>query len=183
MKLHSAQTAETHLQIVENYKKRLSVLEHQDDKDEEENEAPFERSFLHNAIYLHTLWFEQLTATKEKSSSPLLEEILEQRESDLPTFEEWMNTFAHDAKPNGWAIWGWSYSLKTFVGFPIRSHDEKIPLGVAPILVIDCWEHSYTEDYGTSFDEYLQDFWAQLNWTVIETRHHELAGMLGYNIK
>jgi Fe-Mn family superoxide dismutase len=179
MKLHSADTAKMHREILEDYKERLAELEQMDN---EEQEEPFERSYLHNAIHLHTLWFEQLEGG-EKTESPLLEEILERRDSDLGTFETWMSDFAWAAQPHGWAVWGWSYPLKTFVGFPIRNHDDSIPLGVTPILVIDCWEHSYVPDFGNDFESYLQQFWVSLNYHCLESRHQELAQLLGFDIK
>lgn len=182
MKLHTKTTEQRHVQLHESYKERLAEVEKDDKNDEVEVHAPFERTFLHNAIYLHNLWFEQLQ-DNEESESPLLNEILERRESDLGTFQTWLNLFAQDAQPNGWAVWGWSYPLKTFVGFPIKGHDNNIPLGITPILVIDCWEHSYIEDYGLDFEEYLSNFWHELNWQVIESRHQELAAILGFNIK
>jgi len=181
MALNTADTIKIHTELYENYKERLEELEKAKD---EEQEEPFERSFLHNAIYLHRLWFEQIEgASEELKSSPLLDEILKRRDSDLATFKEWMNGFAEAAKPHGWAIWGWAHSLKTFVGFPIRGHDDAIPLGVTPMLVIDCWEHSYLMDFGLDFDEYLSMVWNSINWDVIEQRHHELAGLFGYGVK
>ncbi len=180
MKLHSPETIKVHEEIVNGYKDRLATLEKED---ADEQEEPFERSFIYNAIYLHTLWFEQLEGNKDRTSSPLLEEILNRRESDIGTFEDWINGFAKDAQPNGWAIWGWSYPLKTFVGFPIRSHDDGIPIGVTPLLVIDCWEHAYLNDFGTDFDSYLEEFWRNVNYEVIERRHQEMATTLGFNVK
>jgi len=182
MRLHSARTEELHKDLLENYKKRLGEIEDFDNEEEEKNTS-FERTFLHNAIYLHTLWFEQLDGSLEHTESPLLEEILDRRETSLDKFIKWMSSFARDAKPYGWAVWGWSYAEKTFVGFPITGHDTSVPLGIAPILVVDCWEHSYMEDYGLEFDEYLDQFWREINWEVIETRHQELAQLFGFNIK
>jgi Fe-Mn family superoxide dismutase len=181
MALNTPETQNIHQELYQNYKERLEELEKAKD---EEQEEPFERSFLHNAIYLHRLWFEQLEGRAEdKISSPLLDEILSRRESDLPTFKRWMNEFALAAKPNGWAIWGWAHSLKTFVGFPMRGHDESVPLGVTPMLVIDCWEHSWLSDFNLEFDEYLDAVWNNINWDVIEQRHHDLAGLFGYGVK
>ena len=181
MALHEADTQKIHQEIFENYKERLEKL---DSDENEEQEEPFERSFLHNAIYLHRLWFEQLEGqSDDNTSSPLLDEILKRRDSDLATFKTWLNEFAEIAKPNGWAVWGWANSLKTFVGFPIRGHDESVPLGVTPLLIIDCWEHSWIRDFDLDFDAYLDKFWQSLNWEVIEQRHHELAGLFGYGVK
>jgi Fe-Mn family superoxide dismutase len=183
MGLNSQETKKIHVELFEGYKQRLELLEKGSD-DDEEQEEPFERSFLHNAIYLHRLWFEQLEGrSEEMKSSPLLDEILERRDSDLSTFKTWMNEFAQAASPGGWAVWGWAHSLKTFVGFPIRSHDEAVPLGVTPLLVIDCWEHACIMDFGLDFDSYLDMVWAEMNWEAIEQRHQELAGMFGYGVK
>ncbi len=181
MELHTDETQKVHTKLFEDYKTRLEELEKMED---EEKEEPFERSLLHNAIYLHRLWFEQLEGRSEDmDSSPLLDEILSRRDSDLGTFQEWMNDFAHAAKPNGWAVWGWAQSLKTFVGFPLRGHDDSVPLGVIPLIVIDCWEHAWLADFELEFDQYLSEFWASMNWDVIEQRHHELAGLFGYGVK
>jgi len=182
MRIHSEETAKIHQELHENYRRRLQALE-EDDVNDEEQEEPFERSFLHNAILLHNLWFDQLSEPPVENESPLLKEILEQRDSDQNTFEEWMSDFAKQARPNGWAIWGWSYPQKTFVGFPMRGYDSDIPIGITPILVIDCWEHSYIYDFENDFDMYLVKFWRELNWQVIENRHKELSSLMGYDIK
>ena len=193
MRLHSAKTEEIHRDLFEQYKEKLEEIEQDADEGDTEREDSFTRSFLHNAIYLHNMWFEQLQADREagETDSPMLEDILERRESDINTFKEWMNKFAKEAQPHGWASWGWSNPLKTFVGFPIKGHDEFVPLGettkliqpARPILVIDCWEHSYMLDFGNDFEQYLEQFWRELDYNRVETRHQELAGLLGFDIK
>ena len=180
MRLHGSPTEKLHLELQQQYKDRLATLE---EKKDTEAEEPFERSFLHNAIYLHDLWFEQLSAGPDRTEAPLLVEILKRRDSDLGTFQQWINGFARAARPHGWAVWGWSHSLKTFVGFPVKSHDDKVPFGVHPILVVDCWEHSFIKDFDLDFDQYLDTFWRDLNWQTIENRHQELAYLLGFHIK
>lgn len=181
MAIHEPNTLKLHQELFEGYKKRLDEL---DKMKEEEQEEPFERSFLHNAIYLHRLWFEQFEGKPEEiNSSPLLDEILKRRESDMSTFKRWMNGFADAAQPNGWAVWGWAHSLKTFVGFPMRGHDESVPLGITPMIVIDCWEHSWFGDFDLDFNAYLEKVWSEINWDIIEQRHHELAGLFGYGVK
>lgn len=181
MMLHKSLTEKLHIDLVDGYKHRLHQIE---DTEREEKEEPFERSFLHNAILLHNMWFEQLEDHDTyNTGSPLLEEFLKRRESNLSTFQKWMNGFALNAKPNGWAIWAWSQPLKTFVGLPIKGHDVSVPVGILPLLVIDCWEHAYQIDYQNDFDSYLDQFWKDINWGVIESRHHELATLLGYGIK
>lgn len=183
MALHTTTTMTLHNEIYAGYKNRLDLLESKEDDVDNINDS-FERSFLHNAIYLHRLWFEQVASeAPDHKDSPLLNEILDNRGSNITKFKKWMDGFASDAMPNGWAIWGWAHSLKTFVGFPIKSHDISVPLGVFPLIVIDCWEHSWVADYSLEFDSYLNTFWNNLNWQVIEHRHQDLAKLFGYGIK
>jgi len=183
MALHSPETLKLHREIEESYKKRLGEIESMLEKNDDEKNTSFERTFLHNAIYLHNLWFEQVENISEKANeAPFLEEILKRRESDINTFIKWMNVFAYEAKPNGWALWGWSHSQQTFVGFPMKGHDQSVPLGVTPLLVIDCWEHSYIGDYGIEFQDYLDILWRDLNWQKIDARHTELAKTFGFDL-
>jgi superoxide dismutase len=177
---HSAKALDIHKKIFNEYKERLDYLE---GIDHEEKEEPFERTYLHNAIYLHNMWFEQMSEGNPSDKAQLFEEILERRESNIVTFEKWMNDFAEAARPNGWAVWGWSYAQKTFVGFPIRENDNGVPIGITPLIVIDCWEHSYIYDFENDFETYLAKFWKAVNWKVIEQRHTELAAMFGFQIK
>ncbi|KAK6201253.1 Manganese/iron superoxide dismutase [Scheffersomyces amazonensis] len=44
-----------------------------------------------------------------------------------------------------------------------------------PILAINCWDHAYIEDYGTTGKaEYLSNLWDCINWNVINKRIFQL---------
>lgn len=39
-----------------------------------------------------------------------------------------------------------------------------------PIFVLDMFEHSYALDYGSAHGKYIDAFFANLNWTVLDKR-------------
>ena len=40
--------------------------------------------------------------------------------------------------------------------------------GVTPLLTVDLWEHAYYIDYRNVRPEYLNGFWALVNWAFVE---------------
>ncbi len=50
-------------------------------------------------------------------------------------------------------------------------------IGLSPVLCIDVWEHAYVSDYQPSGKkQYIEDFFANLNWKVIEKNFEEAIG-------
>lgn len=53
-----------------------------------------------------------------------------------------------------------------------QDHENAIPVGVQPLLVVDVWEHAYVKDYGaTGRGKYVDALKPLLNWMVIEKRY------------
>ena len=43
-------------------------------------------------------------------------------------------------------------------------------IGCHPVIVLDCWEHSYYRDYLKNRPAYIRGMMKELNWNVIEDR-------------
>lgn len=53
-----------------------------------------------------------------------------------------------------------------------QDHENAIPVGVQPLLVVDVWEHAYVKDYGaTGRGKYVDALKPLLNWMVVEKRY------------
>lgn len=52
----------------------------------------------------------------------------------------------------------------------IDSHDQQVPAGMLPIIVIDMWEHSFYKDYLKDSKSYLLAMMKQFKWDIIEKR-------------
>ena len=52
----------------------------------------------------------------------------------------------------------------------IDLHSLNVMIGLLPIIVMDCWEHSYYRDYLKDRKTYVYGMMKELNWEVIENR-------------
>ncbi len=50
-------------------------------------------------------------------------------------------------------------------------HSQALAAGT-PIFVLDMFEHSYAIDYGSAHAKYIDAFFQNLNWGVLERRWH-----------
>jgi Fe-Mn family superoxide dismutase len=49
-------------------------------------------------------------------------------------------------------------------------HNTGIPFSSLPIIVVDCWEHSYYRDYLKDRRSYVFAMMKELKWSTIEDR-------------
>ena len=49
-------------------------------------------------------------------------------------------------------------------------HSQNVMIGMQPIIVVDCWEHSYYRDYLKDRKTYVFAMMKELDWNVIENR-------------
>ena len=91
-------------------------------------------------------------------------------EKDAP-FEMWLSGFKSLAMTRGvgWAVlWYDRKDKKLLASWVDEQHLGQLN-GCEMILALDMWEHSYVADYQPSGKkQYIEDFFANLNWEVIE---------------
>lgn len=126
--------------------------------------------FFHNAVFLHHLFFENISDVNSKVSMDSLSYM--KIAKDFGSFERWQKDFVMccNSSKNGWAILGYNMNLKRYMNIYIESHDSGLMLGLMPIIVIDCWEHSYYRDYLNNKKAYIYGMMKELNWEIIEKR-------------
>ena len=60
--------------------------------------------------------------------------------------------------------------MKKYVNTIVDLHSQNVMTGMLPIVVVDCWEHSYYKDYLSDRKTYIFAMMKELNWSVIESR-------------
>ena len=93
-------------------------------------------------------------------------------ERDFGTFDRWQEDFIGCALSarNGWAVTLYSTQLKRYINTIIDLHSQNVMIGMQPVIVLDCWEHSYYRDYLKDRKTYIYAMMKELNWDVIEQR-------------
>jgi Fe-Mn family superoxide dismutase len=58
----------------------------------------------------------------------------------------------------------------------VTLHQEGIPAGFKPLLVMDVWEHAFMRDYkATERQQYVEAFFRNIDWRLVERRLREEA--------
>ena len=100
-------------------------------------------------------------------------------ERDFGSFDNWQKDFVACALSarNGWAVTVYSFMLKRYINIVVDLHSLNVPIGCVPIIVLDCWEHSYYRDYLTDRKTYAYGMMKELNWKTIEERFQKAEKM------
>ena len=122
-------------------------------------------SFAIGGVKNHEIFFGHLGG---KGGAPLAK-TAELIARDFPSYDAWLADF----KASGLAARGWVWlaydhdlnMLTTVVG----DAQNTFPLwNATPILAMDVYEHAYWLDYGRLRAKYIEAFFANLDWAVVE---------------
>lgn len=116
----------------------------------------------------HEYYFSALEGGKKEISNGALKEKISE---DFGSFENWLSKFKLLAKTRGigWAILYYDKESNQLLNSWIDEQHLGHLTGLSPILALDMWEHSFVADYQPSGKgNYIEDFFENLNWEVIE---------------
>jgi Fe-Mn family superoxide dismutase len=122
-----------------------------------------------NGMRLHEYYFENLGGKKEIDKTG---KLLKRISDDFGGYEVWEKDFKATAAMRGigWAIlYQDPFSGKTINAW-INEHEAGHPAGCIPILMIDSFEHAFMIDYGLKRGDYIEAFFKNIDWKVVEGR-------------
>jgi Fe-Mn family superoxide dismutase len=97
------------------------------------------------------------------------------------SFEKFKNEFVDCAVNAGCCGWAWlvigpgrsvSVVATEKNQSPVMGHSSH---KVAPLLVIDLWEHAYHDRYKNDKHAYLNAIWRMINWTEVSQRYERFS--------
>jgi Fe-Mn family superoxide dismutase len=60
----------------------------------------------------------------------------------------------------------------------LSNHQDGVPAGVKPLLVMDVWGHAFMRDYpATEGGRYIEAFFRNVDWNVVDRRLGERAAI------
>ena len=181
----SDESVKQHIGLYEGYVKNFNAIsallpEYAQDSEKHAHalsELIRRRSFEFDGIRLHEHYFTQFEggASALPTSGPLFDALTKEYRS-AEHVVPYLASIGNMRGP-GWAILYWdpesSQFLAGFVGEQHQGHFATLPI----ILALDVWEHSYILDYGAlpaGKKQYIEAFFKNLNWRVIEKRFTDL---------
>jgi superoxide dismutase, Fe-Mn family len=122
-----------------------------------------------NGMRLHEYYFENLGG---KSLLAQASKFNSEINTDFGSVANWMKDFkaVGSMRGVGWTILYRDNLTGRFINFWINEHDTGHPAGCNPILVMDVFEHAFLTDYGLKRADYIEAFFKNIDWAVVETR-------------
>jgi len=177
--LLSSKTKKSHQELMEGYVKKLNEvsikLDGSDKSNANLNNSEFrslkiDEAYNHNAAFLHGLYFENIS---DINSSIAVDNLSYMKlAKDFGTFDAWQEDMIACclSARNGWGVTFYNTFLNRYMNTVIDLHSQNVMIGMIPIIVIDCWEHSYYRDYLKDRKSYVFGMMKELNWSVIDNR-------------
>jgi Fe-Mn family superoxide dismutase len=122
-----------------------------------------------NGMRLHELYFSNLGGDGDLSKAPNLQKKKQEQFSSVEVAAKDFKATAA-MRGIGWAIMYQDIESGLLFNQWINEHDVGHPAGCNPILVLDVFEHAYMIDYGLKKADYMEAFFKNINWDVVEKR-------------
>lgn len=125
-------------------------------------------TFAMNGDILHRLYFQNISEKKSQKPGEQMMQLINEAFGTLEAFKNDLQACASAAR--GWVLTAYSIDDNRIHNFLLDAHNQTVPVLVMPLLVLDVYEHAYFLDFGTKRPSYVQLFWNNINWEVVEER-------------
>ncbi|MBI4654731.1 MAG: superoxide dismutase [Nitrospirae bacterium] len=122
-----------------------------------------------NGMRLHEYYFENLGGKGGiNKDGRLTRKIAE----GFGSYEAWEKDFKATGTMRGigWVVLYQDALNGRLINFWINEHDVSHPAGCNPLLIMDVFEHAFMIDYGLKRADYIEAFFKNIDWDVVEKR-------------
>ena len=172
----SPKNIEEHLKLYSGYVKHTNlILEHINELSKDSGKNAYELGelqrrfgFEFDGMRNHEYYFRSFEGGPSEISNDGLKKAIEE---EWGSFDAWLARFKAVASTRGvgWAILYFDQKTNRLLNAWIDEQHIGHLTGLTPILALDMWEHSFVYDYQPSGKkQYIEDFFENLNWAVIE---------------
>ena len=172
------ETLKMHFKLYEGYVKNINLLIGliQDVANQGKDHSPEfgalkrRMGFEFDGMRLHEDYFGNLggMGSKLAESSSLYKQITK----DFGSFDKWKQEFLATGaiRGIGWVILYRDPQTNRLMNIWISEHAKGHLAGADPIVVMDVWEHAYLLDYGLNRAGYMEAFFKNIDWNVVQKR-------------
>ena len=181
----SDKQVEEHLALYAGYVKQVNTLNEElaklrgegkaSGKNPEFAELTRRLGFEYDGMILHEYYFSNLRRAAEPkpaANSPLATALGDA----FGSVDQWRADFQAigDMRGIGWVILFEDPMTDRLTNHWVSLHQEGIPAGFKPLLVMDVWEHAFMRDYKvTDKAKYVEAFFRNIDWSMVERRLQE----------
>jgi Fe-Mn family superoxide dismutase len=135
--------------------------------------------FEYNGMILHEYYFSNLRPAAEPAP-PRGSGLAQAIEQSFGAVDVWQKDFQAigDMRGIGWVILFEDPVTDRLSNHWITLHQEGVPAGFKPLLVMDVWEHAFMRDYkATEKKKYVEAFFRNVDWRTVDQRLREEAAV------
>lgn len=120
-----------------------------------------------NGSILHELYFENL-ATQPTQMGPLTKKLITKSFGTTEAFKQDFMAAGNSAR--GWVLTSYQLDDGRLHNYVLEEHNQHVPVLAMPLIVLDVYEHAYMIDFGIQRTPYLNVFWDNIDWDMVEER-------------
>jgi Fe-Mn family superoxide dismutase len=121
-----------------------------------------------NSMILHERYFENLGGPGKVAGA-----IGKRLDAAFGSAARWEELFRATALGlgggSGWVVLALNTTTRDLRIYGTTGHNQTVAAGV-PLLVLDMFEHAYAMDYGAAHARYIDAFFANVDWAVVDRR-------------
>lgn len=129
------------------------------------------KTFCFDAIKLHELYFENLTGNNTRLHGPI-ERIIVDTFGSFNSFKEKFKCIGMSMR--GWVLFCYDRYHDDYYIYGQDSHDNGVMLYAEPLIVMDVYEHAYMIDFGTNRSVYIDAFFQNLDYNIVNQRLNKI---------
>jgi superoxide dismutase, Fe-Mn family len=136
-------------------------------------------AFERNGIFLHEAYFSNLKAGIKPNPKGAFSKLINKSFVSMDSF---IDDFKNVCKARGeiWVLSIYDLDAKVLRNTIITEHDIGIMYRCKPLLVIDCWCHSYARDFEMSEkDAYIDTMFKNIDWNILDERASKIIILSG----
>lgn len=182
MKGISKKTVEEHIKLYQGYVNKYNeineaLIELGDDEYGKANqvfsklrEYKVELSFAWGGVVNHELYFSHLGGNGGLPEGNLMKQIIK----DFGSFDNYKKDLkATGISARGWVWTAWNTREQKLFNYLGDAQNTYLVWDAKPILALDTYEHAYFIDYGVSRAAYIDAFFENIDWSVINKLFEE----------
>ena len=118
----------------------------------------------------HSIWWKNLSPNGGDKPTGDLAAAIDDSFGSFDAFRAQFTAAANGLQGSGWAVLGYEGLADTLLTFQLYDQQANVPLGIAPLLQVDMWEHAYYLQYANVKADYVKAFWNVVNWGDVSNR-------------
>ena len=128
--------------------------------------------YEYGGMILHEYYFSNLRAGASLRP-PSTSAVAEALARCFGSVEDWRKDFqaVGGLRGVGWVLLCEDPTTRRLTNHWVSLHQDGMPAGFKPLLILDVWEHAFMRDYrATERGRYLDAFFRNIDWAVVERR-------------